>query len=262
MAGVVFGANGLLVYGTTGYQFDPQGNATHLMDDDGLVLAHLAYDAWGQRMSGNNPTPYGYKGQWGYYTDAETGLLLLTHRYYDPATGRFLTRDPFGFEGGINLYAYVGNGVVINQDSSGHWGIPVCIGGGFVYWAHDCLETAKRVGDECKNWPHSHSGTPKGGDKLVHCVAACLIGLRARAGIACAWLAARSTEREGGNPFGRLKPPGDPLDEKAALDGVECAITLKRGIAIEGKRIRRVGTGNDWLDCQKCCHDKGFRRWK
>jgi hypothetical protein len=40
-------------------------------------------------MSGNNPTPYGYKGQWGYYTDGETGLLLLTHRYLDPATGRF-----------------------------------------------------------------------------------------------------------------------------------------------------------------------------
>jgi RHS repeat-associated protein len=78
----------LLVYGTSGYQFDPQGNATHLMDDDGLVLAHLAYDAWGQRMSGNNPTPYGYKGQWGYYTDGETGVLLLTHRYLDPAMGR------------------------------------------------------------------------------------------------------------------------------------------------------------------------------
>jgi len=92
VAGVVFGANGLLVYGTAGYQFDPQGNATHLMDDDGLVLAHLAYDAWGQPMSGNNPTPYGYKGQWGYYTDVETGILLLTHRYLDPATGRFVTR--------------------------------------------------------------------------------------------------------------------------------------------------------------------------
>ena len=43
-------------------------------------------------MSGNNPTPYGYKGQWGYYTDGETGLLLLTHCYFDPATARFLTR--------------------------------------------------------------------------------------------------------------------------------------------------------------------------
>jgi RHS repeat-associated protein len=48
-------------------------------------------------------TPYGYKGQWGYYTDGETGLLLLTHRYLDPAMGRFLTRDPIGFDGGINL---------------------------------------------------------------------------------------------------------------------------------------------------------------
>jgi RHS repeat-associated protein len=114
-----FGANGLLVYGATGYQFDPQGNATHLMDDDGLVLAHLAYDAWGQRMSGNNPTPYGYKGQWGYYTDGETGLLLLTHRYLDPATGRFLTRYPIGFDGGINLYATVGNGVVMKADPLG-----------------------------------------------------------------------------------------------------------------------------------------------
>jgi RHS repeat-associated protein len=110
VAGVVFGANGLLVSGTTGYQFDPQGNAAHLMDDDGLVLSPLAYDAWGQRMSGNNPTPYGYKGQWGYYTDAETGLLLLTHRYYDPATGRFLTRDPIRVEGGLIYMRMWGTG--------------------------------------------------------------------------------------------------------------------------------------------------------
>jgi RHS repeat-associated protein len=142
VAGVVFGANGLLVYGATGYQFDPQGNAVHLMDDDGLVLAHLAYDAWGQRMSGNNPTPYGYKGQWGYYTDAETGLLLLTHRYFDPAMGRFLTRDPIGFEGGINLYAYVGNGVVMRRDPSGRLAIGAIIGGacGFACaWVAACF---------------------------------------------------------------------------------------------------------------------------
>ncbi len=49
----------------------------------------------------------------------ETGILLLTHRYFDPAAGRFLTRDPIGLEGGINLYAYVGNGVVVRTDKSG-----------------------------------------------------------------------------------------------------------------------------------------------
>ncbi|GIV20090.1 MAG: hypothetical protein KatS3mg023_1841 [Armatimonadota bacterium] len=92
----------------------------HLLDDDGrTVLANLAYDAWGQLMSGSNPTPYGYKAQWGYYTDVESGILFLTHRYLDPATGRFLTRDPIGLEGGINLYAYVGNGVVVEKDPIG-----------------------------------------------------------------------------------------------------------------------------------------------
>jgi hypothetical protein len=38
---------------------------------------------------------------------------------FDPATGRFLTRDPIGLEGGINLYATVGNGVVMGSDPAG-----------------------------------------------------------------------------------------------------------------------------------------------
>ncbi|MGC8785010.1 MAG: RHS repeat-associated core domain-containing protein [Armatimonadota bacterium] len=42
------------------------------------------------------PHLYGYTGQWCYHTDKETGILFLTHRYLDPATGRFLTGDPIG----------------------------------------------------------------------------------------------------------------------------------------------------------------------
>jgi len=165
------------------------------MHADGLVVAHCAYDAWGPLMAGANATPYGYKGQWGYDTDSETGLLLLTHRYLDPTTGRFLTRDPIGFSGGMNLYAYVGNGVVMRRDPLGWlWSIPV-IGCGLAYWAHDCKEVAERTKKELLEWPHKHSGHPRGGDKLVHCVTACLIGLRSKAGLLCAWLAAGSTER-------------------------------------------------------------------
>lgn len=38
-------------------------------------------------------------------------MMLLTHRYYDPTEGRFLNRDPIGYAGGMNLYAYCGGSV-------------------------------------------------------------------------------------------------------------------------------------------------------
>ncbi len=111
---------------------------------------NLAYDAWGQLMSGYNPTPCGDKAQWGYYTDVETGILLLTHRYFDPATGRFLTRDPIGLEGGVNLYAYVGNGVVVRTDRLG-FRVDWCEGeqkSGVGSHAWLCCDESKRGGPE------------------------------------------------------------------------------------------------------------------
>ena len=65
--------------------------------------------------------PYaGFGGQFGYYTDFETGLQLCTFRYYDSANGRWLTRDPIGYSGGVNLYGYVGNNPVNFMD---FWGL-------------------------------------------------------------------------------------------------------------------------------------------
>ncbi len=61
----------------------------------------------------------GFQGQFGAYTDTETGLVLMGHRYYDAGTGRFLTRDPIGYQGGINLYGFTGNNPVNESDPNG-----------------------------------------------------------------------------------------------------------------------------------------------
>jgi RHS repeat-associated protein len=53
----------------------------------------------------------------GQYEDTETELHYNYHRYYDPQIGRYLRVDPIGFEGGLNLYAYVQNDPINFLDS-------------------------------------------------------------------------------------------------------------------------------------------------
>ena len=71
----------------------------------------------------------------GYYTDTETGLILCSLRYYDPQAGRWLTEDPIGIAGGLNLYAYCANSPANYVDPSGLspewnmlWQVPKAIG--------------------------------------------------------------------------------------------------------------------------------------
>uniref|UniRef100_UPI002029833C RHS repeat-associated core domain-containing protein n=1 Tax=Caballeronia sp. GAWG2-1 TaxID=2921744 RepID=UPI002029833C len=45
----------------------------------------------------------------GQYVDEETGLHYNRNRYYDPATGRFISKDPIGLAGGLNPFQYANN---------------------------------------------------------------------------------------------------------------------------------------------------------
>jgi RHS repeat-associated protein len=86
-------------------------------------LAARQYDAFGMLVAstGTPQGPFGYAGGYGYQEDADSGLKLLGHRYYDPSTGRFLTRDPV--KDGRNWYSYCENEPTVGVDPSALWKI-------------------------------------------------------------------------------------------------------------------------------------------
>ena len=55
----------------------------------------------------------------GYCYDFETENYYVRNRTYNPVLGRWIQRDPIEYEGGINLYGYVGSSPVGNLDPSG-----------------------------------------------------------------------------------------------------------------------------------------------
>jgi RHS repeat-associated protein len=85
---------------------------------DGSLAQRLDYDEFGRVLNDSNPgfQPFGYAG--GLY-DPDTGLVRFGARDYDADAGRWMSKDPIGFSGGNNWYAYCGNDPINEIDLFG-----------------------------------------------------------------------------------------------------------------------------------------------
>jgi RHS repeat-associated protein len=113
------------------YHYDGTGSTIAVTDSSGNIVNKYAYDAFGKVLDSEEmlPNPFKYVGRFG-VMDEGNGLLYMWARYYDPETGRFISKDPIGFFGGMNMYAYVGNNPVNWVDPSGlfyHYLVVFCL---------------------------------------------------------------------------------------------------------------------------------------
>lgn len=89
----------------------------YVTDANGKLLGTQDYSAYGAIVSRSGVTgQLGYAGMWQHET---SGLNLTWYRPYNPRVGRWLSRDPIGEEGGLNLFGYVNGSPLSLTDPSG-----------------------------------------------------------------------------------------------------------------------------------------------
>lgn len=114
-----------IVFGGNEYdeQTDEIGNVIALTDSAQAVRRGYSFDDWGNLLatggdlSANGAERSRFKGS--AFLGDEANLYYMRARWYEPATGRFLSEDPIGLNGGSNLYTYANNDPIDLTDPNG-----------------------------------------------------------------------------------------------------------------------------------------------
>jgi RHS repeat-associated protein len=112
-------------YYNTVYHHDHLSTPIQATDRSGNIVWSAKYSAFGKTTlttptaTADKPVIESNLRFPGQVEDAETGLYYNWHRYYDPDIGRYVTADPIGLLGGVNLYRYVGGNPVNSIDPLG-----------------------------------------------------------------------------------------------------------------------------------------------
>ena len=108
------------------YNMDAAGDITSLSGASGSLADTYDYAPFGTLLasSGSVINPFQYSGGLGVATGAD-GLVDMRARYYDPITGRFISRDPINIASGANLYDFADNSPIGYLDPTGEFGFNV-----------------------------------------------------------------------------------------------------------------------------------------
>jgi RHS repeat-associated protein len=109
--------------GTQHYlSYDGLGSVSDLTDGTGAVTDTFVYDAFGAvtARTGTTATAWKFTGEQADDGSGDTGYYFLRARYYDPTTGRFISRDPVEFP---QRYAYASDNPALLVDPLGLCGL-------------------------------------------------------------------------------------------------------------------------------------------
>ena len=100
--------------------YDNNGNIAGYVDTLGNIRAHYEYSPFGETVAqtGDLADTFPHRFSTKYY-DAETRSYYYGYRHYAPKLGCWLSKDPIGEKGGVNLYGFAGNDPVNRWDSLG-----------------------------------------------------------------------------------------------------------------------------------------------
>ncbi|HET9408956.1 MAG TPA: RHS repeat-associated core domain-containing protein [Candidatus Sulfotelmatobacter sp.] len=102
--------------GPASFITDAQGSTLALTDVTGTLQTEYAYEPFGNTtITGGSGSPFQYTGR----EDDDDSLYFFRARYFSPIVGRFISEDPEGIAGGLNLYSYSGDDPINFRDPLG-----------------------------------------------------------------------------------------------------------------------------------------------
>jgi RHS repeat-associated protein len=157
--------------GTYFYSYDGNGNVVALVNAaTGAIAANYEYGPFGELIRATGPmakvNPFLFSTK---FYDWESGMHYYGYRYYNPSTGRWLSRDPIEENGGMNLYGFSGNDAIDFLDVHGmEWKINRnSLNARAIAWASSASDTfddlAKMIGldtSDYRDWLQTFDTTP------------------------------------------------------------------------------------------------------